>query len=77
MYSLIQRVSIRVGSPILAGSPQQKARNSLSSHEINHTTMSPTFNSSTVCGFCNVQLNFETGPTAYRPYPRRLESLTV
>ena len=36
-----------------------------------------------VCGFFNVPQNYkhsrnsETGPPAYRPYPRRLESLTI
>ena len=32
----------------------------------------------TVCGFFNVPHQYcETGPTVYRPYPRRLESLTI
>ena len=36
----------------------------------------------TVCGFFNVPQIIrnkccETGPTVYRPYPRRLESLTI
>ena len=32
----------------------------------------------TVCGFFNVLHQYcETGPTIYRPYPRRLESLTI
>ena len=33
-----------------------------------------------VCGFFYVPLDYEyceTGPTVYRPYPRRLESLTI
>ena len=32
----------------------------------------------TVCGFFNVPYQYcETGPKFYRPYPRRLESLTI